>query len=69
LTATEEFNDEDFGLIERFVSLLYDRTGSCTDVNNCRRLLFTRKNKDAESMPSTQDALKQHLLRAMVQAM
>ena len=69
LTLQEEFNDHDFEHIQRFVILLYDRSSSCTKVNICRRILFTSKNKDIELIPPTEDALKQHLLRAMLQAM
>lgn len=70
LALSEEFQEGDFNLIERFIVLMYDRGSACTDVNTCRRILFTSKNKDVESIPPTQDALKQHLLpRAMLQAM
>jgi len=69
LSISEQFNEECFQHIERFVTLLYDCTGSSSDVNVCRRVLFTSKGKDVESIPPTKDALKQHLLRAMLQAM
>lgn len=64
-----ELEQDDFDMIQRYVVLLYDRASPCTDVNTCGRMLFTAKGKDVEQMPPTEDALKQHLLRAMLQAM
>ena len=69
LVHDEDINNDDFAHIERFVVLLYDRSSTCIDVNSCRRDLFSTKQRDVESIPPTRDALKQHLLRAMLQAM
>lgn len=56
--------------IERFVILLYDSTGSANNVNTARKQLFCKKKNVAVTMhdiPPTQDALRQHLLRAVYQ--
>lgn len=54
--------------VERFVVLLYDRTSMCTDVNECRKNLFSKKGKLPEGIPPTLDALALHLKRAVYQA-
>ena len=77
--ATEAFKDlsspEDGNLseisvsiIERFVCLLYDRTTIITNVDECRRMLFTKKGRTVDSIPPTKDALLQHIKRAVYQA-
>lgn len=59
--------DTGFPAVEKFVVALYDRTSDSTDVNECRRKLFTRKARPLESIPPTRDALFQHCLRAVFQ--
>ena len=54
--------------IERFVVLMYDRSSTCVSVNDCRRILYTRKNRAIENIPPTSDALLQHVKRASLQA-
>ena len=54
--------------IERFVSLLYDRTSTETSVNKCRKVLFASKGRSLEGIPPTSDALLQHTKRAIYQA-
>ena len=58
----------DIKMIERFVALMYERTLSLSDVNECQRHLFTKKSCPSESLPTTSDALLQHTRRAMFQA-
>ena len=58
----------DLKLIERFVVLLYDRSSSCSDVNECRRQLFVKQARAIDNCPPTQDALVQHIRRAVLQA-
>ena len=48
---------------------MYDRCSPAADVNTCRRQLFTSSNRAVEHLPPTCDVLKQHVLRAMLQAM
>jgi len=47
---------------------MYDRTSQSSSVNECRRVLFTRKNRAIENIPPTADALLQHTKRAALQA-
>ena len=54
-------------LCERFVVLLYDRTSSCDRVDLARKKIYSRKHT-IESIPPTQDALIQHIRRAIYQA-
>ena len=55
-------------LLERFVVLMYDRTSSCTRVNEARKDLFTRKGRSLELIPPTSDALFHHMKRSVFQA-
>jgi len=59
---------DDNAVIERYVILLYDKTSACSNVNDCRRQLFTQQGRMIDSCPRTQDALNQKTLRAMQQA-
>jgi hypothetical protein len=40
----------------------------CSGVNECRRILYTRKNRAIENIPPSADALFQHCKRASMQA-
>lgn len=55
-------------LLERFVILMYDRTSTCTTVNEARKDLFSRKGRSNESIPPTSDALLHHVKRSVYQA-
>ena len=55
-------------VIEQFIVLLYDRTSICTDVNDCRKELFSKKGRPSDGIPPTQDALRLHIYRATYQA-
>ena len=54
-------------LCERFVVLLYDRASSSNSVNFACKKLYARKH-NIDSIPPTQDALIQHLRRAVLQS-
>lgn len=54
--------------IERFVVLLYDRTSTCTEVNQARQKLFAKKGRSLEGIPPTRAALEEHVKRAAYQA-
>jgi len=54
--------------IERFVALMYDRTSTCTTVNEARKDLFTRKGRSIENIPPTYGALVEHTKRVAYQA-
>ena len=45
LTVTEQLGEDNLKVIKPFVILLYDRTSECFDVNECRRLLFTKNGR------------------------
>lgn len=47
---------------------MYDVTSETETVNECRRILFTQKNRNVENIPPTEEALRQHLKRAMLQS-
>lgn len=46
---------------------MYFRSSDITKINHCRRELFTKKDRRIENIPPTEDALYQHMLRAMYQ--
>ena len=47
-------------MIERFVVLMYDRTSPLSSVNECRRILYTKKQITAEGIPPTQESGSAH---------
>ena len=56
--------EEAMPILERYVTIMYDRTSTCMKVNDARRDLFTRKGRDIEAIPPTSDALRQHAKRS-----
>ena len=67
LSSTTKLSDVGFACIERFVVFLYDAKSSHSNVNECHRYLFTKKERAVESIPVTNDALQQHIKRVMLQ--
>ena len=65
--SPNELSNETMALIERFVVLWYNRTSNISKVNEARQHLFARKGRALESIPPTQAALRQHVLRAIYQ--
>ena len=65
---TVDVVDEMIPILERCVTVVYDRTSTCMEVNDVRRNLFTRKGRDIEAIPPTSDALHQHAKRSTYQA-
>ena len=57
LSTCDLIDDETMKSVERFAALMYDRTSTCTLVNQCRRVLYTVKNRAIENIPPTADAL------------
>ena len=55
-------------ILQRFVVRMYDRTSPLNDVNESRRILFTRKSRAIERIPPTLNTLVQHTKRAALQA-
>ena len=57
--------------LESFVCLLYlSQTTECSDINECRYMMFCGKKGEADSsqLPPCHDTLRQHVLRANYQA-
>ena len=54
--------------LERFVVLMYDRSSTCTTVNDARKEIFAHKGRPIEAIPPTADAMLQHSKRATYQA-
>lgn len=61
-------NSNEFTKIERLIVVLYDRTSHLASINVAREELFCRKNRSVERIPPTQNALLQHVKRAIYQA-
>ncbi|KAE8742548.1 hypothetical protein FOCC_FOCC011900 [Frankliniella occidentalis] len=57
--------EEAMSLLEKFVVALYDRSCSSSTVNECRRYLIVKKDRQVENIPPTYGALKKHTERAM----
>ena len=54
-------------VVQRFVVLLYDRTASFDKVNELRKYMFTKKGRQLEYIPPTEDALMLHIRRPIYQ--
>ena len=54
----------DAPILEKFTCLLYNRTTTCSKVNDLRRELFTKNCRSMESLLPTQGALEKHIQRA-----
>eukprot|EP00794_Sanderia_malayensis_P019491 gene19490-21416_t len=65
--STNNLTDDDMKNLERYVILMYDRSSQLTDINECRKILFTRKGRSIDSLPPTRGALQQHAKRALLQ--
>ena len=67
-TVPVTIDDDTFQRLQRFVVLLYDRTSSETDVNIARKVLFSKKSRQMNTIPPTKGALREHCKRAAYQA-
>ena len=47
---------------------MYDRTSPLKSVNECRRILYTKKRRSIEGIPPTENGLRQHIKRATSQS-
>ena len=52
--------------IQRFIVLMYDRTGYCLEINKARKKIFAKCN-NVKRIPPTSDELEQHVTRATYQ--
>ena len=68
LSSLGNLDDNDIKMVEQFVVSLYDRTCPHVRVNECRQYLFTQLGRVIDNCPPTQDALIQHIKRAMLQS-
>ena len=68
IESTNDISDLEFQFIETFVIRLYSKTCNTNDVNEARKILFARENRQIENIPPTRAALKQHLYRSILQA-
>ena len=50
-------SDNSISAIERFIFLMHDKTTYISNVNDCRRMLFTKKSKTVDNIPPTTNAL------------
>ena len=55
-------------IVENFVVLMYDASCPHAQVNECSKYLFSKLNCTIHKCPPTNDALEQHILRAMLQS-
>ena len=53
--------------MERVICLMYEKTAYISNVNDCRRMLLTKKVKTVGNKPPTRNALIQHVKRAVYQ--
>ena len=67
LNSPEDVTEADLKLLENFVVLLYSKTCNTVEVNEARRILFARDNRSIENIPPTTAALKEHILRCILQ--
>ena len=68
LTSSETLSDI-FLEVERFVSLMYDKTSVHCRVNDTRKHLFTKRGRMLETIPPTQATLKEHTKCVILQAL
>ena len=63
-----DVDDDHFKKIERLTVILYDKTSPLRYINDTRSELFGHKNRAMDKLPPTNDALLQHVRRAVYQA-
>ncbi|KAJ8046460.1 hypothetical protein HOLleu_05134 [Holothuria leucospilota] len=61
-------DDADIRTLEKFVVMMYDRSGTAECVDGARLDMFSRKQRPYEAIPPTRGALIQHVNRAAYQA-
>ena len=52
---------------KRFVLLLYDRTSAIVEVNQARKVIYSKKAWSLENIPPKRAAIEQHTVRAVFQ--
>ena len=64
----QELLENEIALIERCTCLMYDKSSVLSNVNECRRKLFTKHGQSVDTIPPTKNALLQHTKRAIFQS-
>ena len=67
-SSLPDVEDDHFKKMERLTVILYDKTSPLRSINDTRRELFCHKNRAMDKLPPTNDALLQHVRRAVYQA-
>ena len=60
-----DISAQDFDILEKFVCVMYDRSTPVHRVNAARRHLFTKRDRDYEHIPPTQNVLELHGYRSV----
>ena len=63
-----DVDDDYLKKIERLTVILYDKTSPLRSINDTRKELFCHKIRAVDKLPPTNDALLQHVRRAVYQA-
>lgn len=68
--GSSDLSDESMSVLEKFTILMYDSGSKMSKLHECRRDLFTRKEKarTIDRIPPTRDALEQHVKRSLLQS-
>ncbi|KAG5865664.1 hypothetical protein JTB14_001368 [Gonioctena quinquepunctata] len=61
-------DSEHFEKLERLTAVLYDKTAPFSSINQIRKELFCQKNRAMDKLSPTEEALLQHIRRAVHQA-
>ena len=67
--SPQQISEETEASLEYFTILhyVYDRTTTCTSMNEVRKLLFTQKSHQMSALPPTKAVLQQHIRRTVLQ--
>ena len=60
--------EDTIAILQRFVVVMYDRSSILITVDAARQTLFARNSKSLENIPPTEAALRQHILRTVLQS-
>ena len=68
IATPDEISDDEFRLLEFFVVRLYSKPCNTKEVNETRGILLSRDYKVIENIRPTKGALRQHVLRSVLQS-
>ena len=66
--SPQQMSEETEAALEYCTILLYDRTVTCTSINEVGKLLFTHKGHQMSALPPTKATLQQHIRWAILQS-